>query len=32
MDTSLQSSIEKHESYIKADPHNPLLWVAMGDL
>ena len=32
MESALQSSIEKHESYIKADPHNPLLWVAMGDL
>src|ERR1044071_5102811 len=32
MESSLQTSIEKHESYIKADPHNALLWVAMGDL
>ena len=32
MDASLQSSIAKHESYIKADPHNALLWVTMGDL
>src|ERR1051325_5038629 len=32
MDTSLQPSLEKPESYIKADPHNALLWVAMGDL
>ena len=32
MDPSLQSSIQKHESYIKADPHNALLWVTLGDL
>ena len=32
MDASLQSSIAKHESYIKADPHNALLWVTLGDL
>src|SRR5262245_26636911 len=32
MDASLQTSIEKHESYIKADPHNALLWVTLGDL
>jgi tetratricopeptide (TPR) repeat protein len=32
VDASLQSSIAKHESYIKADPHNALLWVTLGDL
>lgn len=32
MESSLQTSIERHESYIKADPHNALLWVSLGDL
>lgn len=32
MDPNLQASIEKHESYIKADPRNATLWVALGDL
>ena len=32
MDASLQASIEKHESYIRADPGNALLWVTLGDL
>jgi len=29
---SLELSIAKHESYVKADPHNALLWLALGDL
>src|SRR5258706_16374656 len=32
MSDALQQSIGKYESYIKADSHNPLLWVALGDL
>jgi tetratricopeptide (TPR) repeat protein len=32
VDASLKASIDKHESYIKADPHNAPLWVALGDL
>ena len=32
MESSLQASIERHESYIRADPHNALLWVTLGDL
>ena len=30
--SSLELSIAKHESYVKADPHNALLWLALGDL
>jgi len=29
---SLELSIAQHESYVKADPHNALLWLALGDL
>src|SRR5207249_4338232 len=29
---SLELSIAQHESYVKADPHNALLWFALGDL
>jgi tetratricopeptide (TPR) repeat protein len=32
LDSSLELSIAKHESYIKADSHNALLWLALGDL
>jgi len=32
MSDGLQQSIGKYESYIKADSHNALLWVALGDL
>lgn len=27
----LEDSIKKYESYVKADPHNALLWLALGD-
>src|SRR6266702_3658680 len=30
--TSLELPIAKHESYVKADLHNALLWLALGDL
>jgi tetratricopeptide (TPR) repeat protein len=29
--SSLELSIAQHESYVKADPHNALLWLALGD-
>jgi tetratricopeptide (TPR) repeat protein len=32
MDPSLQASIDRHESYVRADPGNALLWVTLGDL
>jgi tetratricopeptide (TPR) repeat protein len=32
MDPSLQTSIDRHESYVRADPGNALLWVTLGDL
>ena len=32
MDPSLQVSIDRHESYVRADPGNALLWVTLGDL
>ena len=30
--SSLELSLAQHESYVKADPHNALLWLALGDL
>src|SRR2546428_3735954 len=29
--SSLELSLAQHESYVKADPHNALLWLALGD-
>ena len=32
LDESLRQSIEKHEAFIRADPRNAPLWMALGDL